>query len=100
MHPVAGLNDHPMRPNWCDDDAPQGTPDGPKLHSILLDPRDPNHIYLGLSGGGFFESTNKGADWRPLNAGCRADFLPDPYPEYGHDPHCVRLHLLSPDILY
>ena len=24
--------------------------------------------------------------------GCRADFLPDPYPEYGHDPHCVRLH--------
>lgn len=27
-----------------------------------------------------------GGDWTPLNAGCRADFLPDPYPEVGHDP--------------
>ena len=35
-----------------------------------------------------------------LNAGCRADFLPDPYPEYGQDPHCVRLHPLAPDVLY
>jgi hypothetical protein len=30
----------------------------------------------------------------------RADFLPDPYPEYGQDPHCVRLHPLAPDVLY
>src|ERR1051326_1808474 len=37
-HPVAGFNDHPMRFRW----APQGdeTPDGPILHSILVDPRD------------------------------------------------------------
>ena len=98
--PVAGFNDHPLRPSWSGDEGPEGTPDGSKLHSILIDPRDPHHMYLGLSGGGFFESTNKGADWKPLNAGCRADFLPDPYPEYGHDPHCVRLHPLAPDILY
>jgi photosystem II stability/assembly factor-like uncharacterized protein len=98
--PVAGFNDHPLRPKWCADDAPQGTPDGSTLHSILIDPRDPNHMYIGMSGGGVFESTTRGADWQPLNAGCRADFLPDPYPEYGHDPHCVRLHPLAPDILY
>jgi hypothetical protein len=77
-----------------------GTPDGPKLHSILIDPRDPGHIYMGMSGGGVFESTNKGADWKPLNQGSVADFLPIPDPEYGHDPHCVRLHPLSPDRLY
>ena len=53
-----------------------------------------------MSSGGVFESTDQGADWQPLNAGCLADFLPDPYPEYGHDPHCVRLHPLAPDILY
>ena len=97
---VMGFNDHPMRPQWCGDDAPQGTPDGSKLHSILIDPRDPNHMYLGLSSGGFFESLDKGVDWKPLNAGCRVDFLPDPYPAYGHDPQCVRLHPLAPDILY
>ena len=77
-----------------------GTPDGPKMHSINIDPRDPNRIYIGMSSGGVFESTDRGADWKPLNAGCAADFLPDPNPEYGHDPHCVRLHPLEPDVLY
>jgi L-2,4-diaminobutyrate decarboxylase len=28
-----------------------GTPDGPKLHSIIVDPRDPKHLYFGMSGG-------------------------------------------------
>jgi len=41
-----------------------------------------------------------GADWKPLNQGCRADFLPAPDLEYGHDPHCVRIHPLKPDRLY
>lgn len=96
---VSGFNDHPMRPKWTGGEQ-DGTPDGPKLHSILIDPRDTRHLYIGMSSGGVFESVDKGADWKPLNAGCRADFLPDPHPEYGHDPHCVRLHPLAPDILY
>jgi photosystem II stability/assembly factor-like uncharacterized protein len=96
---VAGFNDHPMRPKWTGGEQ-DGTPDGPKLHSILIDPRDPNHMYLGMSSGGVFESVDQGHDWKPLNAGCRADFLPDPYPEYGHDPHRVLLHPGEPDILY
>jgi photosystem II stability/assembly factor-like uncharacterized protein len=96
---VAGFNDHPRRPQWTGGEQ-DGTPDGPKLHSILIDPRDPNHMYLGMSGGGVFESADRGQDWKPLNAGCRVDFLPDPYPEYGHDPHRVLLHPLEPDILY
>ena len=29
-----------------------------------------------------------------------ADCLPDPNAEYGHDPHCVRLHPAMPDRLY
>ena len=96
---VAGFNDHPQRKAWCGGDQ-DGTPDGPKLHSINIDPRDPAHMYVGMSGGGVFESTSAGADWRPLNRGVRADFLPQPDPEYGHDPHCVRLHPLAPDRLY
>ena len=70
------------------------------MHSILVDPRDARHMYLGLSGGGVFESTDQGADWRPLNKGTIADYLPVLEPEYGQDPHCVRLHLLMPDRLY
>ncbi len=53
-----------------------------------------------MSSGGVFESLDGGADWHPLNAGVRADFLPDPDAAYGHDPHCVRLHPLHPDRLY
>jgi photosystem II stability/assembly factor-like uncharacterized protein len=97
--PVSGFNDHPMWSTWTGDGKDE-TPDGPMTHSILVDPRDPSHLYLGLSGGGFFESLDAGGDWKPLNAGCFVDFGPDPYPEYGQDPHCVRLHPLAPDILY
>ncbi len=96
---VTGFNDHPMRETWIGS-LGDGTPDGPKMHSVIVDPRDANHMYLGMSGGGVFESVDKGADWRPLNTGSRADFFPDPLPEYGQDPHCVRVHPLEPDILY
>ena len=56
------------------DDRPGdlGTPDGPILHSIQIDPRDPRHLYLAMSGigGGVFESRDGGGDWKPLNKGC------------------------------
>ena len=97
--PVAGFNDHPSWATWTED-GQDDTPDGAMLHSILIDPRDKQHLYVGCSGGGIFESTDQGADWKPLNKGCLADFKPDPYPEFGQDPHCVQLHPLNPDILY
>ena len=96
---VTGFNAHPQRKAWCGGDQ-DGTPDGPKLHSILIDPRDARHMYIGMSSGGVFESLDAGADWRPLNRGMRADFLPEPTPEFGHDPHCVRLASGNPDRLY
>ena len=94
---MAGFNDHPMRPQW----APGlGTPGGELLHSVIVDPRDPKHLYLGISIGGVFESTDGGRDWAPLNEGVAADFLPDPNVPFGHDPHSVVLHPAQPDRLY
>jgi len=57
-------------------------------------------MYIGMSSGGVFETTDGGSDWKPLNKGCAADFLPVPDPEFGHDPHSVSLHPLMPDRLY
>jgi hypothetical protein len=94
--PVPGFNDHPMRPKW----AAFGTPDGEFLHSILVDPRDATHLYIAISIGGVFESTDAGRSWEPLNEGCDADFLPDPDVPFGHDPHCVAQHPGMPDRLY
>jgi photosystem II stability/assembly factor-like uncharacterized protein len=97
--PVPGWNDHPRWSEWTGGEE-NSTPDGSPLHSILIDPRDADHIYIATSSGGVFESVCKGGDWKPLNAGCRADFLPDPYPEFGHDVHSVQLHPQAPDLLY
>lgn len=98
--PMSGFNDHPVYSKGVA--GVGGTPDGPVLHSILVDPRDARHMYLSVSGelGGTFESLDAGDSWKPVNTGVRVDFLPDPYPEIGQDPHCVRLHPLAPDVLY
>ncbi len=96
---VLGFHDHPMFTAWTGGDQ-DAAGQAPKLHSILIDPRNPDHMYLGMSRGGVFESEDKGADWKPLNQGCASDFIPVPNPEYGHDPHRVLLHPLMPDRLY
>ena len=75
-------------------------PDGAITHSVIVDPRDPAHLYVGLSTGGFFESLDEGATWTPLNRGVEASFLPEKNPEFGHDPHCAVLHPLAPDRLW
>lgn len=96
---VAGFNAHPLRATWCGDEQ-ASPPDGATLHSINIDPRDPKHLYIGMSCGGTFESSDGGSNWAPLNKGSIADFLPDPNPEYGQDVHCMRMHPLAPDRLY
>ncbi len=96
---IEGFNAHPDRRRWIGgpQDAP---PDGGTLHSIHVDPFDPRHLYMGMSAGGVFESRDRGATWSPLNAGCAADFLPDPDAAFGHDPHCVRVHPCVRDAVY
>ncbi len=96
---VGGFNAHPQRRRWIGgpQDAP---PDGGTLHSINVDPFDPAHLYIGLSGGGVFETRDHGATWSPLNRGCAADFLPDPEAPFGHDPHCLRVHPAVRDVVY
>lgn len=77
-----------------------GTPIGPLLHSINIDPRDKNHICLAMSSGGFFETKDGGKDWHFQNKNVRADFYPDPYPDWGHCIHNMQLHPANPDIVY
>jgi photosystem II stability/assembly factor-like uncharacterized protein len=96
---VEGLHHHPMFNAWAGS-PDEGPPGGSTLHSILIDPRDPQHLYISMSGGGVFESFDGGTQWQPLNRGIASDFLPDPNAEYGHDPHSTRMNALDPDVLY
>lgn len=95
---VAGFNDHPMYEKWVPADS--GTPDGPLLNQIVIDPRDANHMYIATSTGGVFESRDRATTWTPLNKGVEVGFAPDPYPEYGQDAHFIALAPSRPDRIW
>ncbi len=97
--PVPGLNDDPQYRAWMG--GPQdGTPDGPKLHSIVVDPRDPAHLFVGMSSGGVHQSRDRGRTWAALVKGLEVVENLDPTNVTFHDPHCVRLCPADPDRLY
>jgi photosystem II stability/assembly factor-like uncharacterized protein len=99
--PFSILNDDPQYRSWMGS-AQDGTPDGPKLHSIIVDPRDPAHLYIAMSGGGVHESTDCGRSFTQLQQGMDVvegfDFNRDD-PTF-HDPHCVTICPSNPDRLY
>lgn len=94
---VPGFNENPMRAQWIEHG---GSPDGSQLHSILIDPRDARHMYIGISSGGCFESFDQGETWTPLNRGVEADFIPSRKAEFGQDPYVIAMHPVAPDRLY
>ncbi|HEX9243636.1 MAG TPA: hypothetical protein VF875_14425 [Anaeromyxobacter sp.] len=97
--PVPGLNDDPRYRSWMG--GPQdGTPDGPKLHSILVDPRDPARMWLGMSSGGVHRSLDGGASWSPFVKGMEVVEGLDPSTIQFHDPHTVKLSPSNPDRLW
>ena len=63
----------------------------PGIHSIIVDPHDPQRILVAISTAGVLETTDGGKTWRGRNKGMRNDYLPDPAAEWGHDPHFVTL---------
>ena len=67
--------------------------DYPFIHSVVVDPRDSQHVYVAVSCAGVFETTDGGENWHPRNKGLRAAYLPNPNVEVGHDPHVL---LMSP----
>ncbi|MBN9588437.1 MAG: glycosyl hydrolase [Alphaproteobacteria bacterium 64-11] len=97
--PFSIVNDDPVYRGWMGSEQ-DGTPDGPKLHSVTIDPRDPKHLYFAMSGGGVHESRDGGASFFPLVEGLEVVEGFDAANVTFHDPHCVRLCPSNPDRLY
>lgn len=96
---LPAVNDDPQWREWMGT-VQDGTPDGPKLHSIVVDPRDPAHLLLGMSGGGVHESRDGGQSWSRLLDGLEVVEGFDAALPTFHDPHCIRLCPSQPDRLY
>jgi len=97
--PYSRINDDPRYRAWMGT-VQDGTPDGPKLHSIIVDPRDPAHMYIGMSGGGVHESLDGGRSFAPLIDGLDVVEGFDAADATYHDPHCIRMCPSDPDRLY
>lgn len=85
----------------------QGTPASidygvfePGIHSIVVDPRDPDHIYIAASTVGVLETTDGGKTWLGRNKGMTMDYMPDAEADWGHDPHFMAGSREQPDCLW
>lgn len=61
----------------------------PGIHSIVIDPRNPQHMYVAVSTAGVLETTDGGQTWSGRNRGMLNDYTPTPESAWGHDPHFV-----------
>src|ERR1017187_9123845 len=93
-HELAGLRGHGTGPKW------QPGAGGMGLHTILLDPSNPDRIYIAISSAGAFRTDDGGTTWKPINQGLRSQYIPDPNAEVGHCVHRIALHRSRPDVLY
>jgi hypothetical protein len=74
---------------------------GMGLHTILLDPGNPNRITVAISAAGAFRSDDLGKTWRPINRGLNTAYeLPDPNSEVGYCVHRIAMHPSRPNVLF
>ena len=94
---VESLWSHPDRKFWVG-----GGADYPGIHSILVDPRSPDVIRLGVSCGGVWLSTDGGESWDCKGQGLRADYAPpdQAYERRGQDAHRLAQCAAAPDHIW
>lgn len=64
----------------------------PGISAVLVDPRDPATLRLGVSTAGVWETTDTGASWQLINQGMYNEYMP---PEHKGDPIAQDIHMLA-----
>jgi len=71
------------------------------LHTIILDAKRPERIFIAISAAGAFRSDDGGKTWKAVNRGLKSPYeLPDPDAEVGHCVHRIAMHSSRPDVLF
>jgi hypothetical protein len=69
--PIAGLNEHKSRKDWNPGAG------GQALHSLQVDPENPDRMYVAISAAGAFRTEDGGKKWKPINS-CVAEYVGAP----------------------
>ena len=93
-HELPGLRGHGTGSQW------QPGAGGLCLHTILMDPSDPDRMFIAISAAGAFRSDDAGETWRPINRGLKSQQIPDPDAEVGHCVHHLAMHRSRPGVLF
>src|ERR1700686_416572 len=91
---ISGLRGHGTGPKW------QPGAGGMCLHTIILDPSNPQRIFIAISAAGAFRTDDGGQTWQPINKGLYSQYIPDPTAEVGHCVHHVAMHRSRSGVLF
>ncbi len=91
---LSGLRGHGTGSSW------QPGAGGMCLHTVILNPANPERIYIAISAAGAFRTDDGGKSWKPINKGLRSEFMPKPEAEVGHCVHHIAMHPAEPDVLF
>src|SRR5580765_6676109 len=93
-HELPGLRGHGSGSRW------QPGAGGLCLHTIVLDPTNPQRMFIAISAAGAFRTDDGGESWRAINRGLRSQGIPDPDAEVGHCVHRIAMHPSRPSVLF
>lgn len=91
---LSGLRGHGSGPHW------QPGAGGMCLHTIIIDPSDPQRIFIAISAAGVFRTEDGGKTWKPINRGLKSEGIPDSEAEVGHCVHRIAMHPSRPTTLF
>ena len=91
---LPGMRGHGTGSGW------QPGAGGLGLHTIILDPKNPQRIFIAISAAGAFRTDDAGVTWKAINQGLRSEYIPDPTAEVGHCVHHVAMHPSRPNTLF
>ncbi len=91
---LAGLRGHDSGKHWSPGAAGMG------LHTIIIDPAQPQRMFVAISAAGAFRTDDGGMAWKPINRGLHSPYIPNPMAEVGHCVHRIARHPSRPDTLF